>query len=85
MVVAGTSSKDEVEELLGLRLPQGPFETLAGFVLQQFGAIPEIGQSIEWHGWVFEVVRKDNLRLAEIAIESVDVSRSHAPEGGTTQ
>tara|TARA_Y100001001_G_C7820271_1_gene243175 strand:- start:350 stop:607 length:258 start_codon:yes stop_codon:yes gene_type:complete len=85
VVVAGTSSKDEVEELLGLRLPQGPFETLAGFVLQQFGAIPEIGQSIEWHGWAFEVVRKDNLRLAEIAVESIDVSRSHSPERGATQ
>ena len=79
-VVSGTSSKDEVEELLGLRLPQGPFETLAGFVLQQFGFIPDVGQTIEWQGWRFEVVRKEHLRLADIAVESPDVVERHLPE-----
>jgi CBS domain containing-hemolysin-like protein len=85
MVVEGKSSRDEVEELLGLRLPRGPFETLAGFVLQQFGSIPEVGQTIEWQGWRFEVVRKEHLRLAEIAVESFDVLRLHPPERGETQ
>jgi CBS domain containing-hemolysin-like protein len=79
-VVSGTSSKDEVEELLGLRLPQGPFETVAGFVLQQFGFIPDVGQTIEWQGWRFEVVRKEHLRLADIAVESPDVVERHLPE-----
>ena len=35
VIVEGLKSRDEIEEIVGLRLPDGPFETLAGFMLQQ--------------------------------------------------
>ena len=53
VIVEGLKSRDEIEEIVGLRLPDGPFETLAGFILQQTGSIPEIGQVVEWRGWKF--------------------------------
>ena len=70
VIVEGLKSRDEIEEIVGLRLPDGPFETLAGFILQQTGSIPEIGQLVEWRGWKFEVLRKENLRIADVAIEA---------------
>ena len=70
VIVEGLKSRDEIEEIVGLRLPDGPFETLAGFILQQAGSIPEIGQVVEWRGWKFEVLRKENLRIADVAIEA---------------
>lgn len=70
VIVEGLKSRDEIEEILGLRLPDGPFETLAGFILQQTGSIPEIGQVVEWRGWKLEVLRKENLRIADVAIEA---------------
>ena len=70
VIVEGLKSRDEIEEIVGLRLPDGPFETLAGFMLQQMGSIPEIGQVVEWRGWKFEVLRKENLRIADVAIEA---------------
>ena len=70
VIVEGLKSRDEIEEIVGLRLPDGPFETLAGFILQQTGSIPEIGQVVEWRGWKFEVLRKENLRIADVAIEA---------------
>ena len=79
-VLTGASSKDEVEESLGLRLPRGPFETLAGFVLQQFGSIPEVGQTTEWQGWRFEVVRKERLRLVDIAVKRPEALEPQFPE-----
>ena len=70
VIVEGLKSRDEIEEIVGLRLPDGPFETLAGFMLQQMGSIPEIGQVVEWRGWKLEVLRKENLRIADVAIEA---------------
>ena len=70
VIVEGLKSRDEIEEILGLRLPDGPFETLAGFMLQQTGSIPEIGQVVEWRGWKLEVLRKENLRIADVAVEA---------------
>lgn len=82
VIVEGLKSRDEIEEIVGLRLPDGPFETLAGFILQQTGSIPEIGQVVEWRGWKFEVLRKENLRIADVAIEApIDANGSPQDQG----
>ena len=83
VIVEGLKSRDEIEEIVGLRLPDGPFETLAGFMLQQMGSIPEIGQVVEWRGWKLEVLRKENLRIADVAIEAPsDANGSPLDQGG---
>ncbi|MEG3595722.1 MAG: hemolysin family protein [Actinomycetota bacterium] len=85
VIVEGLKSRDEIEEILGLRLPDGPFETLAGFMLQQTGSIPEIGQVVEWRGWKLEVLKKENLRIADVAIEAPsDVNDSPLGQQGAT-
>ena len=82
VIVEGLKSRDEIEEIVGLRLPDGPFETLAGFILPQAGSIPEIGQLVEWRGWKFEVLRKENLRIADVAIEApIDANGSPQDQG----
>ena len=73
--VEGTTSPDELAELAGFNLPDGPYETLAGFALQQFGNIPNEGDSFEWSGWLFSVVKRDRLRLAEISIRPAPLSK----------
>ena len=83
VIVEGLKSRDEIEEIVGLRLPDGPFETLAGFMLPQMGSIPEIGQVVEWRGWKLEVLRKENLRIADVAIEAPsDANGSPLDQGG---
>ena len=82
VIVEGLKSRDEIEEIVGLRLPDGPFETLAGFILQQTGSIPEIGQLVEWRGWKFEVLRKENLRIADVAIEAPSDANGSPPDQG---
>ncbi|RZP41394.1 MAG: HlyC/CorC family transporter [Acidimicrobiales bacterium] len=83
VIVEGLKSRDEIEEIVGLRLPDGPFETLAGFMLQQMGSIPEVGQVVEWRGWKLEVLRKENLRIADVAIEAPsDANGSPLDQGG---
>ncbi len=56
---------------LGLSLPDGPYETLAGFVLSLAGHIPQPGESVDWEGWRFQVVALDKLRVAEVRVEKL--------------
>jgi CBS domain containing-hemolysin-like protein len=67
-VVDGTTHPDEVFDLCGLELPEGEFETIAGFVLARLGHIPDVGERIEHDGWIIEVVERDRLRVAKLRL-----------------
>ena len=67
-VFDGRTNLDELDDRLGLRLPEGPYETLAGFLLMSFGAIPDQGAFVDHDGWRFEVIARDRLRIAEVGI-----------------
>lgn len=59
-----------INESLKFNLPRGDYETLAGFLLQQFNRIPEEGDEL-YYGELKFVVRKANSRV----IQTVHVSR----------
>jgi CBS domain containing-hemolysin-like protein len=65
-VLEGSLHLDEVEEAIGLRLPDGPYETLAGFVLAQLGHLPVVGERVRHDGWELEVVEMDRRRIAAV-------------------
>ena len=66
--LAGDLRADGVEEACGLRLPDGPYETLAGFVLGQFGRVPVEGDSCTWDGWGFEVAEMARRRIVAVRV-----------------
>lgn len=39
------------------------YHTLGGFVLQQLGAVPRVGQHFTWHGYYFEAVDVERSRI----------------------
>jgi CBS domain containing-hemolysin-like protein len=45
------------------KLPDGDFNTLAGFVVFLFGRIPAVGERVESHGWSFEVSDRKGWRI----------------------
>jgi len=65
-VVAGTLHLDEVADASGLALPEGEYETVAGFVLHRLGRIPAPGDHLAYNGWHIEVVEMDGLRIASL-------------------
>jgi CBS domain containing-hemolysin-like protein len=67
-VLVGTLHPDEVEEACGLALPDGEYETLAGFILSVLGHIPERGDSVLHQNWRLEVGQMDGLRIAEVRL-----------------
>jgi CBS domain containing-hemolysin-like protein len=64
----GTLHPDEVYDACGLQIPEGDYETLAGFVLHRLGRIPEAGARFEHGGWVVEVTEMDRLRVARVRL-----------------
>ena len=69
-IVEGTLHLDEVREATGFDVPDGPYETLAGFVLDRLGHIPAPGERVLHDGWQLEVVELDRRRIASIRVTS---------------
>jgi CBS domain containing-hemolysin-like protein len=67
-VVDGLLREDEVMEQTGFRLPEGPYETLAGFLLARLGHIPAVGESLEENGWDFTVMQVDRHRVEQVRV-----------------
>ena len=67
-VIEGTSHLDDVRELVGLELPDGPYETMAGFILDRLGHLPDPGERVEHDGWVLEVLEMDRRRIGAVRV-----------------
>jgi CBS domain containing-hemolysin-like protein len=65
-VVAGMSHADELEETTGFELPDGNYETLAGFLLELFDRIPAVGDHISYDGWEFKIVEMEKRRIGQV-------------------
>lgn len=61
----------EAEEYIGSNLQddESDFETLAGFMTNHFGDIPETGATFEHEGWRFTVEEADERRVAKVRVE----------------
>jgi CBS domain containing-hemolysin-like protein len=67
-LVDGLLREDELHEQTGFRLPEGPYETLAGFLLARLGHIPIAGESLEQNGWEFTVMEVDRHRIEQVRV-----------------
>ncbi|MTH63112.1 hemolysin family protein [Paracoccus shanxieyensis] len=69
MLVAGWMPADEFADRLGVSLDEDrDFSTVAGLVLDLAGAIPQVGDVVEWHGWRIEVVDLDGRRIDKLLV-----------------
>ena len=67
-LVDGTVRIEEVEDLLGLSLPRGDYETLAGLFLQHEARIPIPGEKLSLGGLRLEVVEADARRIRKFRL-----------------
>ena len=85
--VDGLLNLDDFAESTGVRLPEGPYETVAGYVLAELGRLPEVGDTVEVEGRTLSVVELDGRRIARLSVsrptlpepEDTDASSSSAP------
>ncbi len=68
--VAGTMHVDELNEYLGMDLPdEDSYETLAGFLFHAFGRIPEVGETITRDNIQFEIIEANERQITTVRIK----------------
>lgn len=67
-LASGTLRLPRLAELFGVELPEGEYETLAGFVLDQLGHIPEPGERVTHSGLELTVISLEAVRITEVAV-----------------
>ncbi len=70
MLVAGTLRPHELTERTGLSLPDGPYETLAGFIEHRTGEVPTVDTAVGIPGATFTVTGMSGFRVTEIRVQA---------------
>ncbi|MGW5972234.1 hemolysin family protein [Streptomyces sp. NPDC055186] len=75
----GSARTDQLARV-GLRVPDGPYETLAGLVATELGRIPAAGDTLEVAGWRMEVLDASGRRAARVLLHA-PLADPHPPAG----
>ncbi|WP_210571089.1 hemolysin family protein [Streptomyces sp. GESEQ-4] len=75
----GAARMDQLARV-GLRAPEGPYETLAGLVAHELGRIPAVGDCVEVVGWRLDVVDASGRRAARVLLHG-PLDDAHDSEG----
>ncbi len=80
--LSGLLGRAEVAKVLDRELPEGPFDTLAGFVVTRLGRMPEVGDSVSWDGLTLTVAALDGRRVDRVEVrQTPDGEQPAAVEG----
>lgn len=67
-LLPGLLHADEVADACGFDLPEGDYETLAGFLLERFDRIPAVGDSCTARSWRFTIEEMEGLRIGTVRV-----------------
>jgi CBS domain containing-hemolysin-like protein len=68
VVVDGLTAVDDADELLGVQLPRGGWDTVGGLVLDLAGRVPRQGEAVEVDGIRLAVERLQGRRILRVRI-----------------
>jgi putative hemolysin len=93
--VDGLLNLEDFADDTGVELPEGPYETVAGFVISRLGRVPLLGDVVVDGGHSFEVTELDGRRVSRVSVSRVarpphvagqgDAEPSSAPVGDATE
>ncbi len=66
--VDGLLNLVDFEEETGIELPDGPYETVAGFVMSRLGRLPDVGDTVTAGDWQLVVTELDTRRIARLRV-----------------
>ena len=68
----GLISLEELQEVSGVTLPEGPYETLSGFVMHYLGRIAQVNDVIRINGARFTIISMQGKRVGQILLARED-------------
>jgi putative hemolysin len=81
--VDGLLNLDEFAEQTGVALPEGPYETAAGYVLAALGDLPAVGDSVQVAGHTITVTELDGRRVARLRVAASPPGSASPPSPAT--
>jgi CBS domain containing-hemolysin-like protein len=67
--IEGGTTISTIRKVTGLAIHDPLMSTIAGKALRQFGRVPEVGEQVEFDGFLLTVLEMDGLRIARIRLE----------------
>ncbi len=77
--IDGSMRIEEANEEMELELPEGEYETVAGFVLELLGHIPKTGEQLRYKGLKIVITKMRGLKIEEILLTK---EKKHAAAEG---
>ncbi len=78
--VDGLLNLDDFEDETGIELPEGPYETVAGFMMAQLGRLPEVGDFVDFEGHRIVVRDVESRRVGRVLVTVVPPEVVASPE-----
>lgn len=70
-IASGRAEREHLDLDVGLQLPEGDFETLAGFILATLGTVPPTGTEIEHGRFSMQVTKASDRAILEVRLRRV--------------
>lgn len=69
--IDGTTFIDEVDELVGVDIPEGDYDTLAGFLISELGFLPKDGEmnEVDYKNLHFTILNVEDRRIGKVRVE----------------
>lgn len=77
-IASGRVDVDELRDRFDVDLPEGDYETLAGFLLERVGSIPTAHDQFEFDGYRFDVLKATTNRIDLVRVTRI----TSAPDDG---
>ena len=79
-VVKALTPIEDFNEYFGTRLSDESFDTIGGLVAQEFGHVPQRGETVQIGNLLFRVLRADNRRIHLLEVLRLDETAGKAAE-----
>ncbi|RLJ70394.1 CBS domain containing-hemolysin-like protein [Hydrogenivirga caldilitoris] len=70
-IADGKLELNELARITGVKIPEGNYSTLGGFLSYLAGRIPKEGETFKVENFMFKVVSKDNRKVKKVLVEKL--------------
>ncbi|MCJ7744260.1 MAG: hemolysin family protein [Dehalococcoidales bacterium] len=78
--IDGGMRVEEANEEMGLNLPEGDYETVAGFVLHLLGRIPKQGEQLKYRDFKLVITKMSGVKIEEVLVTREKVIKENKDE-----
>lgn len=79
--IDGLLSRSDLAEETGIELPEGPYETVAGFIVVVLGRLPAVGDHVDVDGHRLSVTELDGRRVSRVHVVFAPVADRGEADG----